>query len=118
MTNWIDVKFNFYSDTPSGKDPDSYSPTLRRYHQILWSKPLKSGIIFKLNKNTRKVLHHESQLGEFFLSSDSIAHTYRYTNSMNHIINDISLEEIESFYSLCSTIGGYIIFPSKKLIIK
>ena len=115
MTNWIDVKFNFYSDTPSGKDPDSYSPTLRRYHQILWSKPLKSGIIFKLNKNTRKVLHHESQLGEFFLSSDSIAHTYRYTNSMNHIINDISLEEIESFYSLCSTIGGYIIFPSKKI---
>ena len=59
MINWIDVKFNFYSDTPSGKDPDSYSPTLRRYHQILWSKPLKSGIIFKLNKNTRKVLHHE-----------------------------------------------------------
>ena len=34
---------------------------------------------------------------------------------MNHIINDISLEEIELFYSLCSTIGGYIIFPSKKI---
>ena len=26
----IDINFNFYSDTPKGKDPDSYSETLRK----------------------------------------------------------------------------------------
>ena len=34
----IDINFNVFSDTPKGKDPDSYSPTLRMYHQKLWSK--------------------------------------------------------------------------------
>ena len=36
-------------DTPKGKDPDSYSPTLRKYHKILWSKNLSNGTFFKLN---------------------------------------------------------------------
>lgn len=35
----IDIGFDMRSDTPPGKDPDAYSPTLRRYHQLLWSKP-------------------------------------------------------------------------------
>ena len=42
----IDINFNMFSDTPKGKDPDSYSPTLRSYHKILWSKPLPNGISF------------------------------------------------------------------------
>lgn len=36
----IDTAFDFRTDTPPGRDPDSHSPTLRRYHQLLWSKPL------------------------------------------------------------------------------
>lgn len=35
----VDIDFDVRTDTPASKDPDSYSPTLRRYHQILWSKP-------------------------------------------------------------------------------
>lgn len=38
----IDVAFDFRTDA-GGKDPDSHSPTLRRYHRLLWSKPLPSG---------------------------------------------------------------------------
>ncbi len=34
----IDTTFDFRTDA-GGKDPDS-RPTLRRYRQILWSKPL------------------------------------------------------------------------------
>jgi uncharacterized protein DUF6994 len=34
----IDVTFDFRSDTPRGRDPDARSPTLRSYHQLLWSK--------------------------------------------------------------------------------
>ena len=36
----IDINLNVYSDTPEGKDPDSFSPTLRKYHmrQINFNK--------------------------------------------------------------------------------
>lgn len=115
MKTMIDITFDFYSDTPAGKDPDSYSPTLRKYHQRLWSKNLPNGSIFSLDDNTRSLLHHKSKLGEFFLSSDSIGHTYKYTKSMSQIIKNISSEDINTFYKKCSTIGAYIIFPSKKI---
>jgi hypothetical protein len=111
----IDINFNVTSDTPKGKDPDSHSPTLRMYHKILWSKHLPSGVKFDLDVNTPRVLHHKSELGEFFLSSDSIGHTYKYVKKMSNIIDQISPDEIDSFFSICTTIGGYIIFPSKKI---
>lgn len=43
----IDTRFDFYSDS-GGRDPDMYSPTLQKYHQKLWSKPLPNGKIFDL----------------------------------------------------------------------
>tara|TARA_B100001996_G_scaffold347352_1_gene304828 strand:+ start:84 stop:755 length:672 start_codon:yes stop_codon:yes gene_type:complete len=104
-----------FSDTPEGKDPDSYSPTLRSYHKILWSKKLPIGMMFDLDIETRQLLHHKSDLGELFLSSDAVGHTYKNIQSMSHIINKIPSEEIDSFYSLCSTIGAYIIYPSKRV---
>ena len=122
MTSIIDISFDVYSDTPirkdgRKKDPDSYSPTLRRYHKILWSKLLPNGKYFDLKDNIPKVFHHKSKLGEFFLSSDSIGHTYSKSNEkgMPYIVNQVPVEEIDSFFSICSTIGGYILFPSKRI---
>ena len=43
QTQTIDISFNVFSDTPEGKDPDSFSATLRKYHHILWSKQLPNG---------------------------------------------------------------------------
>lgn len=111
----IDVTFDMFSDTPEGKDPDTWSPTLRKYHQTLWSKRLPNGKIFSLDLETRQLLHHRSELGEFYLSSDSIGHTYSRIKSMSHIVELIPTEEINSFFSLCSTIGGYIIYPCKRI---
>ena len=111
----VDINFNVFSDTPKGKDPDSYSPTLRRYHQILWSKPLPNGARFDLDLDTPRLLHHKSELGEFFLSSDQIGHTYKNVKKMSHIVGNIPPDEINSFFSVCSTIGAFIIFPSKKI---
>ncbi len=111
----IDINFNVYSDTPKGKDPDSYSPTLRNYHKNLWSKKLPNGSLFKLNETIPMRLHHKSELGEFVLSSDSIANTYSSVKSSNNIIKNIKADEIEKFVSLSSTIGGYIIFPSERI---
>ena len=111
----IDINFDVYSDTPEGKDPDSFSPTLRKYHKILWSKFLPNNKEFNLDLDTPKLLHHKSILGEFFLSSDSIGHTYSRVKKMSHIIDEVSPEEINSFFTTCSTIGAYIIFPAKRI---
>ena len=121
MVTSIDITFNVYSDTPSGKDPDSYSPTLRSYHMFLWSKPLPNKVNFALTDKTPKLLHHQSDLGEFFLSSDSIGHTYGggptgyKVKSVSHILDQVAPDEIERFFNVCCTIGAYIIFPSKRI---
>ena len=38
----IDTTFDVRTDA-GGRDPDRYSATLRRYHRLLWSKPLPGG---------------------------------------------------------------------------
>ncbi len=69
----IDTKFNFHAD-----DPDSKSPTLKRYHRLLWSKPLPNGTKFNLLDHKSGVyLYHKSELGECFLGSDAITHSYK-----------------------------------------
>lgn len=111
----IDIEFNVFSDTPSGRDPDSYSPTLRSYHRKLWSKRLPNGAFFALDLDTPRLLHHSSELGEFFLSSDAIGHTYRGVKKMSHIVQQLPPHELTDFFDLCSTIGAFIIFPSKRI---
>ena len=111
----IDIKFNVFSDTPAGKDPDSYSPTLRKYHQILWSKVLPNGKKFTLDLDTPKLLHHKSKLGEYYLSSDQIGNTYTNVKKMMKITQSISKIEIENFSSLRATIAGHMIFPAKRV---
>ena len=111
----IDINFDVYSDTPLGKDPDSYSPTLRNYHKILWSKSLPNKQTFNLDLDFPKLLHHQSNLGEFFLSSDSIGHTYKNVKKMSHIVSQLSSNDMETFFKKCSTIGAYMIFPSKQV---
>ncbi len=66
----IDVTFDMRSDA-GGRDPDSYSPTLRRYHQLLWSKPLPNGVVFDLVTDRRhSYLHHESKALGRWLQGD------------------------------------------------
>ena len=111
----INIEFDVYSDTPKGRDPDSYSPTLRNYHKRLWSKQLPSGKMFKLTDKYPKKLYHNSDLGEFLISSDSIGNTYKNTNLMSDIVKKVSPHKMNNFFSLCSTIGAYIVFPANKI---
>ncbi len=116
MSTQIDIGFDFYSDTPPKKDPDSYSPTLRSYHKLLWSKSLPSGAQFELVDTTPYVyLHHKSELGEFFFSSDAITHSYKHVIKMSQVISQVPSEEIDSLFSQGSTIGAYTIYPANKI---
>ena len=114
MTLRIDTTFDVYSDTPIGRDPDARSPTLRRYHRLLWSKALPDGRAFSVSADHPKAYLHCKLLSEeFSLSSDSIGHTYRHVKAMAPIINQIADEDLDQFFSICSTIGAYTIFPSR-----
>ncbi len=110
----IDITFNVYTDS-GGKDPDSHSPTLKKYHRLLWSKPLPSGKTFNLSETEiNSYLTYNSEEGVISLSSDSISNSYRDKKALSTIIKDLS-KEVEEFRNVGSTIGGYILFPSKKI---
>lgn len=111
----IDTTFDVRTDTPPGKDPDSHSPTLRRYHQFLWSKPLPDGTPFTLSTATKdRYLHHASARGEFTLTSDSVVHSYRSWERMAHIIAQISAAELDEFQRVGYTVGGMMVFPGSR----
>ena len=116
MDKFIDITFDFRSDTPPGKDPDALSPTLRSYHKFLWSKPLPNGVLFELDDTKSNVyLYHQSEIGEFFLSSDSAIHTFSRWASMAHIINQLKQGEAEEFRRVSYSMGGMIIFPANRI---
>lgn len=112
----IDTSFSMYLDSDNN-DPDSYSKTLNHYHWLLWNKELPNGESFKLKKLGRKKFSLElfSKDKKYILSSDSIIHSYSKWKKMSHIIQDINNKDIESFISIGSTIGGYIVFPAKRI---
>jgi len=111
----IDIAFDFRSDTPPGKDPDALSPTLRRYHKLLWSKPLPSGAVFELMDTTPRVyLHHRSLLGEFWLASDTVIPTFRKEARLSRVIEEIP-EEVSTFLGIGYTIGGMMLFPGNRV---
>lgn len=110
----IDTKFNFYSDA-TGADPDNSSPTLRRYHRELWSKPLPNGRVFELSDDkSGAYLFHKSELGEFSLGSDAITHSYKNHKRKKWLTEQIP-NEVNELFDIGSTIGAYIIFPNKRI---
>ena len=113
MNEFIDVNFNFYSDA-KGRDPDKYSPTLRRYHKILWSKKLPSGDLFVLDDTGSihgRYLYYTDGINEHFLTSDAIGHSYSRWKRTQKMIHQFPPEEIQYFFDSLRNISSYIIFP-------
>ena len=113
MRTDIDITFDFRRDTPGGRDPDTYSRTLRRYHKLLWSKRLPSGELFELDDTTPgNYLYHRSAVGEFSLSSDAVIPTFRWASHIKKLISD---EELKAFNAVGYTIGGMMVFPGNQI---
>jgi hypothetical protein len=111
----IDIKFNFYSDAKGG-DPDIKSPKLRFCHRILWSKPLPCEIPFSvLDMKSKGYLAYQFNADLMELGSDSIVHSYKTQNRKQWLIKQLPEKEVDDLRNLGSTIGGYIVFPRKKI---
>lgn len=113
----IDTSFDFRTDSfGKNADPDAVSPTLRRYHQLLWSKSLPGGSMFDLSINTPGVyLHHQSAVGEFFLSSDTVIPTFTLWPAMKPITGQLTESENEAFRTIQYTIGGMMVWPGNRI---
>lgn len=110
----IDTNFDVRQDAGTG-DPDTTSPTLREYHRLLWSKALPAGGVLALDtSNRRRYLYHHSELGEFFLASDTVIPTWRSWTKMSKLIAQIPEVDLDSFQRLNHTIGGMIVFPGER----
>jgi len=109
----IDTSFDFRSDA-GGRDPDSHSPALRRYHKLLWSKTLPGGAPFDLiDTKPGAYLYHRSDGGEFFLASDSVIATLKLKARL--IVSQLPESETEAFNTIGYTIGGMMVFPGNKI---
>jgi hypothetical protein len=112
----VNTSLDFRTDTPPGKDPDTFSPTLRQYHKHLWSKTLPSGARFDpTDSRPGAYLHHYSELGEFFLSSDSAIPTFTRWGFAAAHPDLVSDEENKAFMAVACTIGGMMVFPGNRL---
>lgn len=110
----IDTSFDFNTDA-QGKDPDQGSPTLRTYHQLLWSKPLPTGHRFDLYTTTpHAYLHHRSALGEFSVSSDTII-TGLARRASAVACGGVTQAQRAEFNRVGSTIGARIVFPGDRI---
>lgn len=110
----IDTSFDFRTDA-GGKDPDIHSPTLRQYHKLLWSKALPSGRPFNLETSSGAYLHHASDLGEFWLCSDSVIPTFTRWASLRCVTELFTEAENEAFRTIAYTIGGTMVFPGNRI---
>lgn len=102
----IDIGFDFRTDS-KGKDPDSWSPTLKQYQRFLYSKPLPCGEVMELDE---KLVWKDFQF-----SSDSIVHGFVYWEKYQDIISKVDKSIISGYLEEAYYIGGEIIFPSYRV---
>lgn len=111
----IAVDFDCYLDTPEGKDPDSFSGTLRASHQYLWSKQLPDGRHFPLETQHKPFLTHQSEIGEFWLKSDAITHTYRGRPTIKPLLSQLPVDLAEYVRNAQWLVSECILFPGKRI---
>lgn len=110
----IDTTYDFQTDTPPDKDPDSHSDTLHRYHRALWSKELPDGTRFDLaDGRPGSYLVHESGRGRFWLSSDSVIPAFPH--KAEAIVAKLDDGEFKAFWNLGYTIAGMMLWPGNKI---
>lgn len=130
--NTIDVNFDFTTDSTGywegfwdrneglgygGSDPDSSSPTLHKYHQLLWSRELPNGEQMDLKMGSGP---YYLTWKDFRFGSDAIIVGFRYKkySQMIHQVMEC-VGDYKAYYEdlirRSYSIGGVTIFPKHPL---
>ena len=113
----VNTEFDFRQEV-GDKDPDIHSPTLKQYHQILWNKPLPNGQVLQISSVKSKYLVGTCEDKSIELSSDSIINSLFKRLNNNSTTSQITKEcssEIKQVQKYGSTIGGFLLFPRRKV---
>ena len=125
MCSEIDITFDFRSDTPLKKkapntleDPETFSDTLRKYHKILWSKPLPNGVALRLDSDTSGppyYLRHQSEALKLLLASDTVVPSFWKEQDISDVIKSLTAKELGAFHTLGYTIGAMMVWPANQV---
>ncbi|MEL0627093.1 hypothetical protein V6245_09065 [Salinibacterium amurskyense] len=110
----IDTSFDFRAEPNCSVDPDRRSPTLQRYQKLLFSKALPSGVMFNLSEKTSGIDHvlvHESDLGTFELSSDTILNSSK--GPLKSFYDELPADVNAAWHR--SSIGARLLFPGNQV---
>ena len=76
---------------------------------------MPNGQTFELtNRQSGAYLYHKSEIGEFFLGSDAITHSYRHHKRKKWLTTQIQ-NEVDELFDTGSTIGSFTVFPNKRV---
>jgi hypothetical protein len=70
--------------------------------------------MFDLHERGR-YLHHRSELGEFFLSSDAVIPSFTRWDKVKHITGLFPEREHEDFRTIGYTIGAMMVYPARQV---
>ena len=110
----IDVTFDVRTDS-GGKDPDTASATLKRFHAELWSKPLPDGSHFQLEDAGSKYLMAVHKTGALRVTSDTISNSMSGHKRLSSFLSQLPEQLIQDVKDLGSTVGARIIFPGDRM---
>lgn len=106
----IDTSYDFRTDA-GGKGPDLHSPTLRRYHQVLWSRALPDGSLFTLETGACGFLRRIADRMD--LTLECIRRHYLGLDSPL----GTTLGRYRDFFALFEDFSGYVeFFPLQDLV--
>lgn len=114
----FDETFDFASDTPEGKDPDERSAKLRKYHQILWSKPLWSGRALSVVAPPRRrdgyLIGTDGDGGQWWFGSDAITNSYTRWLRPRDLVEAkaaLTVQQRRRYLNPSYTVGSTMIWP-------
>ena len=106
----IDITFDFQTDSREAKDPDSDSKTLRKYQQLLWSKPLTNGETMQLNIEKGFLKWKDMWFGSDSITASFLHYRFPLKEYVEQNIPNFAQWK-KYYWHKTYTIGGEIIFP-------
>ena len=110
----IDVTFDVRTDS-HGKDPDTASATLKRFHAALWSKSLPDGSPLQLEDAGSQYLLAIHKDGALRVTSDTISNSMSGHKRLAPFLSELPEQLIQDVKDLGSTVGARIIFPGDRM---
>lgn len=96
-----------------GRDMDQFSPTLRRYHQMLWSRPLPGGTAFDLDAGGDPTGDYLVAPDGLVLASDSLINSMTHWSRLRPVLASVPEDEQEAFRVRASSVAATGLWPKR-----